>query len=480
MTSFYDVVVIGDELAGAVAGGHLARRGFRVLMLCAPPVEREAIGPYQVPAAPLTLTNLESPALKRLVEDLNLLQVLRRRVEANEPAFQLLLPDHRLDVSPTDLPRELARELPEEAAAWDAWSARAATVSETLAKLLVEDVTLPPDGFWARRDLKRMAAQLPPDAEEPALPPESRMLAYLPARFGCDLDAPGAIALARLSDQYRRGTWSIEGGRDTLRTMLHERIRTYGGEVRHDLLRGLAVRRGRIQGVAIGHREEVVGCTQVIAAMPASEVVKLLPEAPPRRLAEAAALPAPHHRYLLHLVAPLPALPDALGRLAFSIRDVRTWLEGGNLFALHTTPGHAQYAVLTVEALSRETSAPGLAKLRASLRAHLDQIFPFLDRHLLAVWSPHDGVAPEGPRGSIGEARAPQPMTAIWNVPAPRALGICGLPHASGIKGLWLANRQVIPGLGFEGELLTGWGAARLTASTDKRRAGNAKEILGT
>src|SRR6185436_479983 len=128
-------------------------------------------------------------------------------------------------------------------------AARSADVSATLEELIVEDVTLPPDGFWDRRDLKRMAAQLPPvadDLEMGALPPEARMLAALPARFVCDLDAPGAIAHARTADQVRRGTFHVDGGREALRALLLERVRTYAGEVRHDSARGLAVRRGKV------------------------------------------------------------------------------------------------------------------------------------------------------------------------------------------------------------------------------------------
>src|SRR5437773_10030465 len=102
-TSSYDVVVVGDELAGAVAGAHLARRGLRVLLVGRAPVERDEVGPYQVPRDPLALTGLEAPMLKRMVAELNLVQLLRRRVEPNHPAFQLLLPDHRLEVSAGDL-----------------------------------------------------------------------------------------------------------------------------------------------------------------------------------------------------------------------------------------------------------------------------------------------------------------------------------------------------------------------------------------
>ena len=481
MTSFYDVVVIGDELAGAAAAGHLARRGLRVLVVCSAPVERDALGPYLVPRAPLTLTGLEAPALKRLVADLNLLQLLRKRVEPNQPAYQVLLPDARLDVSVTDLPRELSRELPSQAAAYDRFSARAATTSATLESQVVEDVTLPPDGFWDRRDLKRMAARLPPDGEDAGLPPEARMIAALPLRFAVDLDEPGAIALDRISDLYRRGTWSLDGGREALRALLLERVRTYSGEVRYDTARGLVTRRRRVTGVAIGVREEEVGCSQVICAMPAAELLRLLPEAPPRRLADAASLEATWHRYLLHVVAPPEALPDALGRLAFSVRDPAAPLEGANLIALHvsSTQGRQQ-AVITVEALARDPSIAALHTLRAGVRAHLETLIPFLDRHLLAAWSPHDGLPPERlPASAAADLPAPSPMAAVWSLPAPRALGVCGIPHATGLKHVLFANRQVLPGLGFEGELVCGWGAARLACARDKRRAIDKTDLLG-
>jgi hypothetical protein len=55
-------------------------------------------------------------------------------------------------------------------------------------------------------------------------------------------------------------------------------------------------------------------------------------------------------------------------------------------------------------------------------------------------------------------------------MPAPRSLGIGGLPHSTGVRGLLLASRQVLPGLGLEGELQAGWGAARLVLAKEKKR----------
>ena len=52
-TSFYDVVVLGADLAATVAGAVLSHRGFRVLVAGAPVEERYSIGPYNLPRAPL-------------------------------------------------------------------------------------------------------------------------------------------------------------------------------------------------------------------------------------------------------------------------------------------------------------------------------------------------------------------------------------------------------------------------------------------
>jgi hypothetical protein len=478
-TSFYDLVVVGDELAGAVAAALLARRGFRTLMLTSAPVEKDLLGGHPAPRTPLALTGLESPALKRVVNELNLLQLLRRRVSANHPAYQILLPDHRLDVG-DDLGRELARELPDDAAGFESWLGRAGEVSSTLEALLAQEVTLPPDGFWDRRDLKRIAAQLPSDEATDGNAPtfvapggEAGLVAQLPALFAGDLHRPGIVALARLADQHRRGTWRLDGGREALRALLHERVRTYSGEIRYDQrARGLVVKRGKVIGVGVGDRDESVGCGQVIAALTAAETVALLPEKPPRRLEEFAASPAAWYRYRLHLVAPLEALPDALAPYALSVRDASAPLGGGNALAIHLATGSGTHGSLTVEALTADASPEALRELRKKMRAHLETIFPFVERHLTAIGSPHDGLPIEGPSLSA-EAQKPLPkvpLEAIWDLPEPRGLGLCGVPHASGLKQLDLVSRQTLPGLGLEGELAAGWIAARLISSRSKRK----------
>src|SRR5205085_2095747 len=153
---------------------------------------------------------------------------------------------------------------------------------------------------------------------------------------------------------------------------------------------------GRVEAVALGYRDEQVGCEQVVCATPAAAVIPLLPVQPPRRLALAAEATPALHRFLLHLVAPLEALPDALGPLAYSVRD----------------------------------------------------------------------------------PAAPLPMDPLWSLPAPRPLGLCGFAHSTGVKNLLLASRQILPGLGFEGELVAGWVATRIVSARLGRREVDKTELL--
>jgi phytoene dehydrogenase-like protein len=473
-TSFYDVVILGGDLAATVAGAVLAHRGFRVLAAGVPVEERYSVGPYNLPRAPLAFVGLEGPTLRRVVSELNLVQLLRRRLEPNRPAFQLLLEDQRIDIG-DEVAREIAREMPSASAEFEALSTRMGEISSALEAILSQDLILPPEGFWDRRDASRVGARLPDDATDLAAPlgPDHplRALVRLPAAFTSDLSEPGAIAQARLGDLHRRGTFRIDGGRQGLRALLLERLKTHSGEVRPDLIpTAIEVKRGRAEAIHFEGKSESVGCGHVLCGLGADAVTAMITgDKPPKRLHEAAQIQPGAWRYLLHLVAPLDALPDALGRFAFSLTGpADAPLTNGNALALHLADGYGQHAVLSVEALATDPSREALVKLRARVRQRLDALFPFVDKHLLLVHSPHDGLPPERADGHA--APPPESPEPLWNLGGDRTLGVGGLPHGTGLKNVLLASRQVLPGIGLEGELAAGWGAARLILQKERKR----------
>jgi hypothetical protein len=68
----------------------------------------------------------------------------------------------------------------------------------------------------------------------------------------------------------------------------------------------------------------------------------------------------------------------------------------------------------------------------------------------------------------------------VWGPFEDAALGVGGLSHDTGLKHLTLASSQILPGLGFEGELAAGWCAARIACeSSGRRRDYLRNEVIG-
>ena len=66
----------------------------------------------------------------------------------------------------------------------------------------------------------------------------------------------------------------------------------------------------------------------------------------------------------------------------------------------------------------------------------------------------------------------------MFALAAPRPLDVLGLPHETGVKNLHLAGRENLPGLGIEGELISGWGVARLVSGGQSRRSAPQRRML--
>src|SRR5262245_44420679 len=289
MSHYYDVVVIGPELAGLLAGSLLARRGFRVLVAQEPDDEDsyQSDG-HTLLRRPLPLVGIDGPAWKRILGELNLAQSLRRRLVSQRPSYQIVLPAHRLDGDPDRGSAEIERELPGAREPLEAFFARAEALGRTLEPMLSQDVTLPPDGFWERRELGRIKPHLPAPTDD-LLPgigerEPARTYAELPALLSCDLSPPGPVASLRLHDLWRRGACRLPGGLEALRRLIGERIQTNSGEISPLAIRSLTVKRGRVAGVVAQPRGETIGCGFVIAALPTARLAELLGADAPRRL----------------------------------------------------------------------------------------------------------------------------------------------------------------------------------------------------
>ena len=497
-TNFYDVIVCGDEFAGLVAAALLGRRGLRVLLVGADS-ERPLldIGGVTLSRGPALLPSLDAPPIARVLNELSLVQVMHRRAPALDPGFQVALPRHRFDVSSDDATfrRELNREWPAETSIIVDAVARMTGISALCDPLLSSELTLPPDGFWERRELGRVESLLPRPGVDLLAPLDPqhpfRAVAAAPAVLGSSLGPGdiGAVTLSRAFDHERRGLHRLEGGQAALSSLFLEKIETFSGERRDKVLPvEIVQRRGRAIGLRVRPRDETIGCHTLVWAGPAAAALPLLGDRVGRKAREATqALRPVCYRYTLALLLRPAALPEGMGTRVFSIGDPGRALIEENALAVtvgQRNPREPDAVPVWVECLvpaPAVEAGPGhLGALRGRVREQLGRLMPFFSEHLIALASPHDGLPPEIPGGAAKALPlSAQPMPPVYSAEQVRPFDASGIPHAAlGIKNLFVVGRENLPGLGLEGDFVAAWGLMRLVTTAQPRRDLLRRQIL--
>jgi len=491
-TNFYDVIVCGGETSGLVAGALLARRGFRVMVLGheAASAAFDA-GGVTLSAAPALLPPLDETPAARVFKELDVTAHVKRKTAASETSFRLALPGQRLDITrdPAAQERELGRAFGAASGSVAAIIERLRGAATLLDPIFASAITLPPNGFWERREVGRLRSLLPKATTDlfAPLPSEHpfRLMAALPAVHGAALVAHevGPIAEARAFEVARRGQQTLEGGLAALQALLRGRLEMFGADRRDRLTPvEIVVRRGRVAGVRVHPRDETIGCRDLLwAGSSAGLAAALAPEAvPPHKRPQGGRVAG--YRYGVAALVEAEGLPPETPPRILAIGDPSRALTEDN--AVSITIGQAGprdgrrlpvWIECGVPAHLADAGASYLRSLRGRLTHVLRRMFPGFAQHLVVLASPYDGLPPERrgtpvPETTPPAAQAALPPPALVSLPAPRPLDIIGLPHATAVKNLYLVGRENLPGLGLEGELVSGWGVARLVSARPARR----------
>ena len=511
----YDVVVMGRSIGALATAALLARRDFTVLLVGQG--ERPAgyrFGPYNLRRRAFTLLAASSPAWSRVVVELAQSQTWRRRAQPLSPMFQVLAPRRRVDVPPDValLTREIEREMPELRRLVDELYAQLARVNSVADEAFAQDCVWPPGTFWERRETGRHAAQLPfvraePDADVLAEFPRAhlfRQIVNQSVLFATDFAAlPPPFAVARLHGAWTRGVVSLAGGEDELEEFLLERIESYGGRAAlSDRIDALVLRRGAVAGARIDGDSHPTGAAFVVSDSHGEDLAELTSGEGIHKRAqrEWPRISSSVGRFVASLVVRKGGLPAPLGREVFILpSDASAASRKGPYHAPRGSrpPGgrhlgpvvHLQRCgpssgpddELLVAEILLDTPGPlPITHARAEIVRALVGELPFLERHLLLVDSPHDGLPlwlfEDGRRRDVdrteltGATRRAEPMIHKIAVDPPGYLGLGGEPIRGPIDRTLLVGRSVLPALGQEGQLLAAWGAARLITRTDRRK----------
>ncbi len=481
----YDVIVIGGQLGGAVAAALLAKRGYRTLL-----VDHDGLGPgyehggYLLPYAPFVAPSLKAlPSFDEVLTELGLNTVAQRMQKPSAPDLQLVLPRSRIDLTAEEPRRlaELGRELGEAGAQVNSAYKLLAGAHEGTDAFFLEHPNLPPDGFFQSYGLKRQIgrhpglAALPGPAEDgPAL---SLIRGLLP--FVSFLDAPaGPVALGRALSQALLALSRFPGDREGLRELLTRKLTDLGGEVLGRdggdpaVVEQLVFDGGRLTGVKVVRSENEYRAACVVAATDSAALRRLVPEKKQHRGLVAALDLVATKRFLfaVNWVLPVDALPRGMGELVL--------LDTGDAelapLLVQTLPVRKVGAKLDSEtervvcagafvpATTRDLGQDTLKGLADRISSHLERLMPFARERATLVSAPY--LDADGVRGS---RLLPHPLC---EVDSAKVLGVTGLAQRTPVKNLFLASREVLPGLGLEGEVLAGARTARLVQVMLKKR----------
>jgi hypothetical protein len=497
----YDVCIVGSQLGGVVAGALLARRGLRVLHLSHGDLGQGYTDHgYALPWGPVAVPSpRHMPAAEAVLGELGLATDVSRALEPSDPDLQLLLPKHRVDVTrdPGVLRGELRREWPDEADALEAAIGGLFAHYDVAGFFLKAAPPLPPDGLGEKLAVRKALklAQSAPNA--PVEPVGKRSpLADLEGhelvrslrtatRFLSYLDGPiSALSEVRLLGGALRGTHRLAAGQGALRELIRRRIVESRGELKGGpgepaVVSSIEIGDGRIASVRLADSPDVFVARAYVLAADAESIRALLPpEVAASRSARVLGQIAPRRRlFSVNLVVKQAALPPALGDNVLALRDPAGGDGIDNAIFVQILPARRDGKKGPGELVSDErvvcasafipaasASRDALAAAAAGIREAVADAVPFFERHLVCESAPVLNAPPDL-QEQVRLLSQP-----LYETDIDGALGITGLPVRAPWKNAFFAGREVVPGLGLEGEFFAGIQAAGHVAAALGRK----------
>ena len=495
-TQTFDVLVLGSQVAGAVAGALLARRGYRVLAVEHAPLTTGYVeGNHRLPLGPTLLPQLRHlPAAQTVLDELGLWPEAGRAAQ-NLAGVQILEGHARLDLfieagrRNAEIQREFGGKAAGHARAIDALIKR----EEQNGPIFAGHLPLPAEGAierW-RQGRASTALQIGNAAElvTPVDHPLSRGLKEL-WRLSNNLveqeslpepnvvSQPARAALRPLG-QWLRGLCHFPGGEAGLAALLRRRIEASGGTVLSGegaVVEELIVEGGRIAAIKLLDSPNQYRARTVVAALDSDSLRELIP-AGARQGRWTHGLEAVRTRsqlVTLNLIIPAGGLPPGLAEAAVGLPAG----QGRSFFfqvipaerVSGPTPAGEKLVTLCMQVPPQSLGAgeEAVRKLIQELRRNAELFLPFLGHHVALESSPQLSAHDAG-----GTTRRLHPRLEIARL---RQLGVTGLGPRSVLKNVVLASHEVLPGLGLEGQFLSGLGAAGIVQRMVKKADPLAKQ----
>jgi phytoene dehydrogenase-like protein len=447
---YFDIVVIGDGIGGLYAALLLSRAGARVAVLGQVegfPADEPFVSPI------VRMGHIQgAPSLFRyLLDNATANEGTANLFIPRQPGFQLLADDLRLDITANEESKPgLERELPEFANQFPEMREALDRFGFDLDGFLADHPL--PAGWWlerrsVRKDFAKVDQSIPKILGQSPLSPLLRGVAL--ASGNVPLSQPMGLVDLRAIARWRDGDSTLVGGRTGLVNHLATLCTKQGAKV--DLnarVQELILKRWRANEV-VHSAGQSYGCGSIIFSRNVDQLLTLLPKETKQKLyTEQFASQAKPENLLIELRCKLPSyLIPAPMRDRAILLPTRPVVEGAGpiVLSFESPKAPSKETKSTERFFCAVVAVPGEEKpeyiehIEERLTEAIEEVLPFWTENAIPV-----------------DNNSPIRVSRAYSYAKPGIVGVEGLELRTPIKNIWLASRQVLPGLGLEGELLAG------------------------
>lgn len=474
----YDTIVLGNDPGSLIAAVTLANHGKKVLLLAEniPPCYSESGYTFDIDPLPWTGFN-RGNVFRQFLSHLGIPQ----EEPPLNPALQIIFRKHRVELcgaAERDI-KEIEREFPDKTSATLSFYSSLAKSNSVVSGLIDKDLHLRPETLKDRVRLllntpfialkkRGFTANLMTIRQEASL---ARMLeAQILLLSHLDPRTISPLSFARTLSVTLQGLSYYREGKHLLIARLKQKFEAEGGVIEEHPISTLEIERVvKINVKTNGDTIPTIYGRNIIISTYYEKFVSLLEGS-----RELSSLRKRYNRrqpslypFTLHMGVNGRCIPEKMGTYVVAVPDETRPLEDGNLLFLEASePGNTLRAPDGKRAISvtafltqspSRSASEDLKKTAGDMVKNLGFFLPFLEENI-------DFINPE--KSIIISKNYQKTVGPQYGVSNP-LIGMSFLSNRTPVKNVFLTGDILIPGLGFEGEIISGMNAARLAAGRD-------------
>jgi phytoene dehydrogenase-like protein len=477
----YDTMIIGNDMSSLVAAVTSAHAGRKTILLSNSDISdahREAGYTFDIDPMPMAGFG-EGQIFSRFLSERGITLVNETNILPLNPTLQIIFPDNRIELfnDKNEFMKDMEREFPHEGMGIRNFYTSLLKISDITEKWIKENPYIRPrrykhvishlrsipeiiKGRWLLSGIRKMLRKNP--VLKIIFETEFYLLSnlYRNGHFSFPLISPYMMSLPL------RGVYDYVGGKDLLIRDLRQVFVECGGQI---------IRQGTVAGIIPGKEIDVTisGCEEISRINGKKLIVSTKSEAMDILLSSRKfkrmknrfkRIEKRYYPFTLHMGVLDKGIPEKMARyVAIVVNKDGAIVDDNIVFVEISAPNDTRKAPLKKRALSATIflkDSPGslsnleLEEKSKTIIGHLEGFLPFLRENL-------DYLNVEA---SISLSRKYQEVVnQKYQMKADPFWGIAALSNRTPVKNIYLTGGMLLPGLGFEGEIISGINTANAT-----------------